>query len=332
MASMKSIKMDHFFELIENLYEVFIVSAGVSLDFFNIILKNKQLTADQLARITNFNESMVKAWCDATTACGYLKVENDKYSLQRGTKSYLTESSATNVGFMLEFRAIKMLLHPFLSNVEDRFKGNHPEFEKEHVLAIPNTIKNYAPFITPLIQQQIPKFQEKCHVLDVGTGVGAYLINLAEQNPNLTGVGIDIEKLPIEEANKTAIERKLADRLRFITMDARKMSNDEKFDIFFASNVIQALNRQDARALIKKSHALLNKDGYLVIVEILVNDDRTSPKLGAITNFYLKMEMLDAGTYSLNDLKSFISEAGFTNPITYQQLFSQSYLIHTRKS
>ena len=331
MSRPKSIKMNHFFDLIEDFYEIFVISVGQTLSFNDIILKNKELTSDQLARIAGYDSQMIQAWCDAAVACRYLKKKEDKYSLERWTRSYLTQQSASNIGFLFEMKALNMMIHPFLSQLESRFKGNHPEFEEEHVLAIPNTIKHYAPLIIPIVRQTIPKFNTNCHVLDVGTGIGAYLMHFAESNPNLTGVGIDIQDLTIKEAIKTAREKGLDERLKFITMDARKLSFDEKFDVVFVSNMIQALNRQDARSLIKNLHGILNKDGYLVILEILINDDRVSPKLGALTNFYLKMEMLDAGTYSLNDLKTFIKEAGFNNPVIDEQLMSQSYLIYTQK-
>ena len=331
MSRPKSIKMDHFFDLIEDFYEIFVISVGYTLSFNDIILKNRELTSDQLAIIADYDSQMVKAWCDAAVACRYLKKNEDKYCLERWTKSYLTQQSPTNIGFLFEMKALKMMIHPFLSQLEERFKGNHPEFEKEHILAIPNTIKHYAPLIIPIVRQNIPIFNDKCHLLDVGTGIGAYLMNFAENNPNLTGVGIDIQDLTIQEAKKIAKEKKLDAQLEFITMDARELSLSEKFDIIFVSNIIQALNRKEASSLIKDLNALLKQGGYLVILELLVNDDRFSPKLGALTNFYLKMEMLDAGTYSLNDLITFIREAGLTNPVIDKQLMSQSYLIYTQK-
>jgi len=323
--------MNHFFDLIEEIYEVFIISSGISLNFFDLIFENKQLTSDELAKIKGHDSKMIKAWCDAAVACHYLKVDKASYSLQRWTRSYLTRKSPSNLGFLFEAEAVKMMLHPFLSDLEERFKGNHPPFEKEHILAIPNTIKKYAPLIIPIIRQNVPKLMEKCHVLDIGTGIGAYLINFAESNTALTGVGIDIQDLTIQEAKKSIKEKKLDDRLEFIAMDARKLSLEEEFDIIFISNMIQALNYEDAKTLIKKVYKILKRDGYLVILEILVNDDRVSPKLGAITNFYLKMEMIDAGTYCLKDLQSFINDAGFTRSIIDKQMMSQSYLIYTQK-
>ncbi len=331
MSKPKSIKMDHFFDVIEDFYEVFVISAGVTMGFNDMLLENKELTSKMLAEKTGYNMQMVEAWCNAAVACQYLKLENGKYGLQRWTKSYLTRKSPSNIGFLFEIGAVKMMLHPFLYQLDERFSGNHPEFEDEHVLAIPNTIKHYAPLITPMVFQSVQIFNSKCHVLDVGTGIGAYLMKFAELNPDLTGIGIDIQDLPIQEARKIAEEKNLADRLKFITMDAIKLSLDEKFDIIFVSNMIQALNHENARILVKKLYESLKEDGYIVILEMLINDDRISPKFGALINFYLKMEMLDAGTYSLNDLKTYLKEAGFTNPIINKQLMSQSYLIYTQK-
>ncbi|NHI92602.1 MAG: methyltransferase domain-containing protein [Candidatus Lokiarchaeota archaeon] len=331
MPTHKSMKMNHFFELIEDLYEIFVISTGVSLDLFEVIAENKQVTALQIAGIKGYDERMVRAWCDAAVACNYLKQDRDTYILQRWTRSYLIKKSPTQIGFMFENKAIKMMMHPFLTKIKERLEGNHPDFEPEHVLAIPETIKHYAPLIIPIIRQTIPKFTEKCHVLDIGTGIGAYLMNFAETNPNITGVGIDIQDLTIREAQKIAKGKGLDDRLKFIAMDALKLELDEKFDIIFVSNMIQALSFEQAGLLIKKIYPLLKDEGYIVILEILVNDDRISPKLGALTNFYLKMEMLNAGTFSLTDLNSFMKEAGFTNPIMNTQLVSQSYLIYTQK-
>ena len=88
--------MNHFFDLIEGFYEVFVVSIGVTMEFNDIILKNKRLTSKKLAEKTGYDPQMIEAWCNAAVACRYLKLENDEYSLQRWTKSYLTRKSPSN--------------------------------------------------------------------------------------------------------------------------------------------------------------------------------------------------------------------------------------------
>jgi ubiquinone/menaquinone biosynthesis C-methylase UbiE len=66
-------------------------------------------------------------------------------------------------------------------------------------------------------------------VLDVGTGFGMLAITLAQRNPNVEVIGLDISN-KMAEAGKTVVERKeLSQRVSFVIADAKKMPFDDNY-------------------------------------------------------------------------------------------------------
>jgi hypothetical protein len=63
--------------------------------------------------------------------------------------------------------------------------------ETQHALKTVESIAPIARLVVPVLIQNVPILREKCHILDLGTGLGGYLIQFALNNPNLTGVGVD---------------------------------------------------------------------------------------------------------------------------------------------
>ena len=66
-------------------------------------------------------------------------------------------------------------------------------------------------------------------VLDVGTGFGMLAITLAQRNPSVEVIGLDISN-KMAEAGKTVVERKgLSQRVSFVTADAKQMPFDDNY-------------------------------------------------------------------------------------------------------
>lgn len=60
-------------------------------------------------------------------------------------------------------------------------------------------------------------------VLDVGTGFGMLAITLAQKNPSVEVIGLDISVAMIEAGKRVVAEKDLAPRISFETADARSM-------------------------------------------------------------------------------------------------------------
>ena len=149
------------------------ITAGIELGVFDFIGK-RSLTAEEIADSLNFEIAMMKVWCEAATSCGYLKLDDNKFSLSRWSKAFLLSSSPTYLGYLCKY--IKILPEAY-SDLESRFQGRRPLMESQHAMNSVESIAPIAQLAVPALVQNIPILSKKCHILDLGCGLGSYLIN-----------------------------------------------------------------------------------------------------------------------------------------------------------
>ncbi|MGP4001159.1 methyltransferase domain-containing protein [Streptomyces sp. 8N706] len=77
----------------------------------------------------------------------------------------------------------------------------------------------FAKYYTPIIQEAMAGRGAK-RILDLGCGAGQLLIDVCLNDPDVTGVGLDIAPAAVEVAREQARRHGLEDRLQFVVGDA----------------------------------------------------------------------------------------------------------------
>ena len=297
--------MNHLIDIFEAFQEFHLISAGIQLGFFDFLGK-RSLTAEEIANSLNFEIAMMKAWCEAATSCGYLKLDNNKFSLSRWSKAYLLSTSPTYIGYLCKY--IKILPEAY-SNLESRFQGRRPLMKSQHAM---NSVES----IAPIAQLAVPALMlsKKCHILDLGCGLGSYLINFALKNPRITGVGVDGGWIAaiVYEARKRVEKYKLQDRIKIILADVMELELDEKFDVIFMSGFLQAFTSEEALTLLKKTKLWLKPNGVLILQEMLLREGRFEPKANTLLNLFLHLETSQAGLFEYKELKRMLNKGQFS--------------------
>lgn len=101
-------------------------------------------------------------------------------------------------------------------------------------------------------------------VLDLGTGTGALLRELARSGPHAADVvGVDASTAMLERARSTG----LPGEWELEQADARRLPfPDERFSLVFAAYVLNVLSDEDGNAVLREAHRVLAPDGRLVLV------------------------------------------------------------------
>ena len=110
----------------------------------------------------------------------------------------------------------------------------------------------------------ISKFAEGGDVLEYGCATGQVSKRIAPLCNTITG--IDISDVAINEANRTAAEKRM-ENASFHVMNAEDMSfNDASFDLVFGSGIIHHLNLENSFREISR---VLRSDGVAIFIEPL---------------------------------------------------------------
>jgi ubiquinone/menaquinone biosynthesis C-methylase UbiE len=136
-------------------------------------------------------------------------------------------------------------------------------------------------------------------VLDIGTGPGNLPRLLAEIAPNIKVIGIDIERVLLQDARKDVLRNPTQNRISFLLADAHALPFfDGSFDMIVSVASLHLLH--DRQKAISESYRVLKHGG---IALILVGRQRIYPG---------KISLLDLITKrSVKYLKSIFETAGF---------------------
>jgi predicted O-methyltransferase YrrM len=152
----------------------------------------------------------------------------------------------------------------------------------------------------------------KTRALDVGGGSGAYSIALARANENLRCVVFDLEGVTAI-AERHLAEAGLGDRVTTRSGDFHSDDFDDGYDLVLISQILHMLSPEEGVALLKKSRDALVPGGEVVIQDFILDDDKTSPRRGALFALNMLVATRSGNAYSGAEYLEWLERAGFTN-------------------
>ena len=148
--------------------------------------------------------------------------------------------------------------------------------------------------------------------LDIGGGSGAFTFAFIEKNPELQAVIFDLP-------NVIPVTQKYIDRYNFNSRVATLRGNylsdsfGEGFDLVLMSAIIHINDPVENSLLIRKGADSLNAGGKLVIMDHLMNEDRTEPLMGAVFAINMLVGTKKGDTYTHDEIGGWMKSAGLTN-------------------
>jgi SAM-dependent methyltransferase len=148
--------------------------------------------------------------------------------------------------------------------------------------------------------------------LDVGGGSGAFTFAFLEKNPAIQAIIFDLP-------NVVPVTQKYIDRADLKTSVATVagdyMADDlgTGFDLVLMSAIIHINNPEENRQLIKKGSDALAPGGQLVIMDHLMNEDRTEPLQGAVFAINMLVSTRGGDTYTVDEISGWMHSAGLSD-------------------
>jgi SAM-dependent methyltransferase len=146
-------------------------------------------------------------------------------------------------------------------------------------------------------------------VLDVGGGSGAFSFAMIRSNPAIYATVFDLPNI-IPLTSEYIEASGLSRQVDTITGDYLTDSFGFGYDLVFMSAIIHINSIEENRVLVRKGAEALNTGGQLVILDHIMNDDRTEPEVGAIFALNMLVGTLHGDTYSQNEIISWMKDAG----------------------
>jgi 2-polyprenyl-3-methyl-5-hydroxy-6-metoxy-1,4-benzoquinol methylase len=256
-----------------------LVVIGESLGLYKAMADaGRPLSSAELAQRTGTNERYVREWLCAQAAGGYIEYDADtqRYYLSEEQAFALSdeESPAYIPGaFLVAVAALEAV--PKLS---ERFRtgeglGWH---EHDHRLFRGTELFFSPGYAAYLVKSWIPaldgveaELKKGAKVADVGCGLGASTILMAQAYPRSTFIGFDYHEKSIEIARQRAIAGGVGDRVRFEVAKAKDYPGTGYDLVTFFDCLHDMGDPGGAAAHVRES---LASDGTWMIVEPFAND------------------------------------------------------------
>lgn len=239
---------------------------------------HERITADELAKRTGTNERYIREWLNANAASGYIQydAESDSYYMTDEQSFVMTsEDSPVYIpgAFVLATAALKAV-----PKIIERFKTGDGLGWHEHDADLfcgtelffrPGYAANLVSTWIPALDGVEDKLKAGAKVADVGCGLGASTIIMAQAFPNSEFVGIDYHDKSIELAREKASTAGVGERVKFEVAASKDYpGTDYDFVTFF--DCLHDMG--DPIGAAKHVRDSLKDDGTWMIVEPFAND------------------------------------------------------------
>ncbi|MCX6287283.1 MAG: methyltransferase [Bacteroidetes bacterium] len=145
--------------------------------------------------------------------------------------------------------------------------------------------------------------------LDVGGGSGAFTFGFIEKNPAIQGVIFDLP-------NVVPVTQKYIDKA-YLTASVSTLAGDyltddlgKGYDLVLMSAIIHINDPMENQVLIMKGADALEPGGQLVIMDHLMNEDRTEPLQGAVFAINMLVGTKHGDTYTVDEISGWMKDAG----------------------
>jgi 2-polyprenyl-3-methyl-5-hydroxy-6-metoxy-1,4-benzoquinol methylase len=275
-----------------------LVIIGDKLGLYRALQSGEALTSAELAQRTGTSERYVREWLAAQAASGYVDYDpaTQRFSMPAEQAFMLAdENSPLNVTGLFELLQSTIVDEPALT---ERFRtGKGFGWHEHDERLFEGTERFFRPgYNAHLVNEWIPaldgveqKLRKGAKVADVGCGLGASTIIMAQAYPNSTFHGFDYHPKSIELARERAKSAGLSDRIVFEALPAKSIPPGN-YDLIAYFDCLHDMG--DPVGAAKAVRNALAPDGTWMLVEPFAND-RLEENLNPIGRiFYAASTML----------------------------------------
>jgi cyclopropane fatty-acyl-phospholipid synthase-like methyltransferase len=148
-------------------------------------------------------------------------------------------------------------------------------------------------------------------LLDVGGGPGTYSMLIAEKNPGIECVILDLPGV-VKIADELIRECEMEDRVKTLAGDYHTTAFPKGIDAIIFFGVLHQESPQSICDLFRKAYDSLTPGGLIYVLDMMTNADHTAPKFSALFAVNMALTTENGWVFSDQELALWLKRAGFT--------------------
>ncbi len=303
---------------IDQLEEANILLVALKFGIFTI-LEKKSLSATQVAKKAGTSAEETGVLLDTLVAMSVVKKSVGKFSNTSVTYKHFCASSPHykpgTIMLKLENRDEWSQLHQIIQsgrNPTDYAGGDDAVFRRQFTFAMHERSQPYA--------QPIAKFVTRKPVgrlLDLGGGPGSYSAAILKMDKKTEATILD-RASAIEVGQEIHQSSNVFHRMKFEEGDLFDSEWSMGFDTVLFSNILHIYNPRENKTLLKKIRKILTQSGRLIIVDLFLNKNKTTPYEAACFSLTMLLFTETGKTYTFDECKALLTATGFSKFQTFK--------------
>ncbi len=288
-------------------------------------LAQRELSGEDIKTKLRLNKRSLYDFLDSLVALGFLKRrglrETALYSNTEDTNLFLDKNKPSYVGGMLEMSNNR--LYAFWNDLEEGLKTGLPQNEikaggKPFFENLYTNVENLREFLKAMGGMKMGDFMAFANKFDFSSystlcdigGAGGYLAaQVAMNNGHMKCISFDLSPIsPVatENINLMGLENK-------VVIQSGDFFKEEfpKADVITMGNILHYWGLQDKKMLIKKAYNALPQGGALVVIENIIDDNRSENTYGLMMSLNVLIETTEGFDFSAVDFDSWVKGIGF---------------------
>ena len=290
-----------------------IILTGFSLGVFTA-LGGRSQSSTALAKRLKVNERGLDRLMNALCALGLLKKNRGLFSNTQFSTRHLVKGKPGYMGGLAHTANLwsswstlpRAVRHGGAVRRRPTGDGSAAENVRGFIAAMHRRASSQAAAVVRLLDLSSTR-----RTLDLGGGSGAFSIALVRAKKDIQATVFDRPAvIPLTRAYVR--EARLAARFKYVSGDFHNDAIGSGYDLILLSAVVHMNSVSANLKLFKKCAAALNPGGRLVVLDHIMNADRTKPAAGAIFAMNMLVNTPSGDTYTEAEIRSWMNKAGLS--------------------
>ena len=299
-----------------------IIGAAVANKVFDTLASGPRSVAE-VSRETGASTRGLRAIMNALVGLELLTKRDGEYALTPESENFLVrDKPGTLAGFfsmnrqrLIQWMKLDEIVRTGQPAEARNLEGPGTEFFTE---LVENIIPmSYGAAQVLANELKIADAKNPVRVLDLAAGSGIWGIALAQKSPRVEVTAVDWAGM-IPTTKRITQKFGVSDRFNYIEGDLLEADFGSGYDIATLGHILHSEGEERSRKLLKKTAPALKSGGTIAIGEWLVNDERTEPLNGLMFAVNMLVNTERGDTFSFNEIKGWLEEAGFKNARTLE--------------
>jgi SAM-dependent methyltransferase len=313
-------------QLLNSVYQSFALLAGMELNLFSY-LENDPLTVEQIAGEIGVQASKLKPLLYALVVAGLLTVNDNQFVNTHEANAYLVRGKPTYLGErsdLISKNWAKVLRTAETIRAGGPLAEYYEDPTRDDLVAL---LSGLYPSASQDAQRlmKLFSFSKYRSLLDVGGGSGGMAIGMVNANPSLTATIFDLPSVtPITQ--QFVDQNNVGDRIEVLAGDAVHDLPPGPFDAIVARHFIQVLSEEENKSFLNNAARVIKPGGVIYILGWVLDNSRLTPENAVGFNLVLLNDCENGQTYTEDEYRSWLNEAGFVEFERLVMLGSESII------